>query len=560
MRKLHPGMLGLIQCSSAPGDHPHRDLSLTQILLELHQSCVVQPSADGAAPTGGLMEDTTGWGVFPTVPGGEFVRESNSTSQNGKHTGQDDLIQSVRLWFSRSKKQLCEFLQNLHGLLGSDWCSRGAKMMLHLVVLTLLARAVPKVSLTWQSGSGTLKEGDSVSLTCTVDCPLSSPQLVWFKDGGRLPESDSTLQLHALTVGNSGNYSCALKNYKDFKSESVSLSVQDTGAWGVRYSEPVCAVRGSTVSIPCTYSYPPSAGAVRRVLWCSMNRSSVCDEQQDVCTSKPPGSPGEFEYAGDEKSNCTLLIRDVQLPHSGEYKFRFITKTNHYTGDPGATLTVTVPKVSLTWRSGSGTLKEGDSVSLTCTVDCPLSSPQLVWFKDGDRLPESGSTLQLHALTVENSGNYSCALKNYEAFTSESVSLSVPGSSLNTALILAGLALVLLAVVVLAVYRKRQREKAQEDGGRGKPQVGETAQDKQTQLQTSHVTKIAKDLQGGEEMYAPVCKTPKPEKRGTKETPEEDNGGSGGHGQAGVTEHAEALLHDGEVAYACVQPIQPDKG
>ncbi|KAL6462377.1 hypothetical protein MHYP_G00287990 [Metynnis hypsauchen] len=97
--------------------------------------------------------------------------------------------------------------------------------------------------------------------------------------------------------------------------------------------------------------------------------------------------------------------------------------------------------------SGNGTLKEGDSVNLTCAVDCTLSSPQFVWFKNNKRLPESGSVLHLPALTVRNSGKYSCALKNYEAFMSEMISLDVKGlflSSMDTALISLGLTVVIL--------------------------------------------------------------------------------------------------------------------
>ncbi|KAF4076167.1 hypothetical protein AMELA_G00227270, partial [Ameiurus melas] len=44
----------------------------------------------------------------------------------------------------------------------------------------------------------------------------------------------------------------------------------------------------------------------------------------------------DFEYAGDNKSNCTLLIHNVQFSYSGEYKFRFITNVDKWTGDPGA--------------------------------------------------------------------------------------------------------------------------------------------------------------------------------------------------------------------------------
>ncbi|XP_037389687.1 uncharacterized protein LOC119262341 [Pygocentrus nattereri] len=205
--------------------------------------------------------------------------------------------------------------------------------------------------------------------------------------------------------------------------------VLSDGEYGVNYPEPeICTVRGSDVIISCAYFYPKSGQQVQRVFWCSMNSNSEkCHDGPYVYNSDSPAASGDFKYVGDKTSNCTLLISNVQFSHSGEYKFRFITNVDKWTGDPGVTLNVSVVKVSMIRLSGNGTLKEGDSVNLTCAENCTLSSPQFVWFKNKERLPESGSVLHLPALTVRNSGNYSCALRNHENFTSEMISLDVKG-------------------------------------------------------------------------------------------------------------------------------------
>ncbi|KAK3515327.1 hypothetical protein QTP70_014606 [Hemibagrus guttatus] len=51
----------------------------------------------------------------------------------------------------------------------------------------------------------------------------------------------------------------------------------------------------------------------------------------------------DIEFTGDDKSDCTLLIHNVQFSYSGEYKFRFITNVTNggFTGHPGVTLQVT---------------------------------------------------------------------------------------------------------------------------------------------------------------------------------------------------------------------------
>ncbi|XP_066534699.1 carcinoembryonic antigen-related cell adhesion molecule 1-like [Hoplias malabaricus] len=347
------------------------------------------------------------------------------------------------------------------------------------------------------SGNRTLKEGDSVNLTCAVNCTPSSPQFVWFKNGKRLPESDplrktgseklvvtgclqvsiwpivhpdwldtdtelfytaSVLHLSNLTVGDSGRYSCALKPDESIRSEPVQLNIGG-GKWRVNYSEPICAVRGSSVSISCTYSYPQSH-VVQRVRWCSNNNTEPhCRDPPYVYDSDSSTASEGFEFVGDKTSNCTLLIRNVQFSHSGGYRFRFITDVTNgnWAGLPGATFTVTALELWMSSSSGDRTLKEGDSVNLTCAVNCTPSSPQFVWFKNGERLPESGSILHLCNLTVGDSGRYSCALKPDESVRSEPVQLNIGGSSsllMFSALVIIGLMVVSLTLIILTPFPK----------------------------------------------------------------------------------------------------------
>ncbi|KAG9259526.1 carcinoembryonic antigen-related cell adhesion molecule 2-like [Astyanax mexicanus] len=199
--------------------------------------------------------------------------------------------------------------------------------------------------------------------------------------------------------------------------------------WGVNYPGSICAVRGSNVSILCSYSYP-SSHEVETVSWCSMNSNKErCFDPPYVYNSSSNSTSEGFKYTGNKQSNCTLLISNVQFNHSAEYKFRFITneKGGRWTGHPGVTLQV--GDLQLTGPPENETLKEGDSVNLTCAVNCSLSSPQFVWFKNNQRLPSSDPVLHSSALTVNNSGNYYCALKTNEAVRSEIVTIHFEGGS-----------------------------------------------------------------------------------------------------------------------------------
>ncbi|XP_072538799.1 uncharacterized protein [Salminus brasiliensis] len=205
--------------------------------------------------------------------------------------------------------------------------------------LSCSLKALPVIS---QSGNGTPKEGDSVNLTCAVNCSHSSPQFGWFKDSEHLPTSGSVLHLPALTVEDSGNYSCALKTDKTVRSETLSINVE--GGWDVNYPGPICAVRGLNVIISCNYFYPKPF-KVQTVLWCSMKSADAHSLNPPyVYNSRSPNSSDIFQYAGDKQSNCTLSIRNVQFSHSAEYRFRFLTNKydGKWTGDPGVTLEVGV--------------------------------------------------------------------------------------------------------------------------------------------------------------------------------------------------------------------------
>ncbi|XP_053467232.1 uncharacterized protein LOC128599549 isoform X2 [Ictalurus furcatus] len=275
--------------------------------------------------------------------------------------------------------------------------------------------------------------------------------------------------------------------------------------WGVNYPDnPICAVRGFSVSIPCSYSYPTSnpSTQVIRMLWCSMNSNT------DKCIAPPTVynsssiTTSDFEYAGDNKSNCTLLIHNVQFSYSGEYQFRFITDVNRWTGVPGAILQVADLKVSLIRLSGNGTLKQGDSLNLTCDVNCTQSSSQFVWSKNNIQLNTSGRVLHFPAVTVRDSGSYTCTWKTNRASGSKVISLLVEGENPDhlpnwiIAVVTSGVIFIILVLLGAAICNRRRKPDAPEDNSRN---AGEQAQVKQLPLPNEEVP------QQGEVTYATVC-------------------------------------------------------
>ncbi|KPP62438.1 hypothetical protein Z043_119382, partial [Scleropages formosus] len=205
-------------------------------------------------------------------------------------------------------------------------------------------------------------------------CSLNQSDFTWLKDKPFLPETHFTLRLNPVSLSHSGNYSCALKGHRETVSVEFSLDLiiqngnsevwyheqqgstdskcvlskrKNTrvlgGQWAVSYPETtVCAVRGSTVVIKCTYDYPERNGQVEETMWCFNHVS--CVDTEYVCHSENINIASQFkdraQCLGDKQKNCTLKVNNIRDTDAGEYRFRFFTDKTRWTGHNGVTLTI----------------------------------------------------------------------------------------------------------------------------------------------------------------------------------------------------------------------------
>lgn len=115
--------------------------------------------------------------------------------------------------------------------------------------------------------------------------------------------------------------------------------IQGGNDWGVTYtSTEICALKGSTVYLHCSYKYPYSIN----------NRDTTVMETFWVTRYTSVDLRTVSQYSGRvqyncSKNNCTLRITDLRESDSAEYRFRFITNQpdGNYIGSPGVTLSVT---------------------------------------------------------------------------------------------------------------------------------------------------------------------------------------------------------------------------
>ncbi|XP_033998084.1 sialic acid-binding Ig-like lectin 14 isoform X5 [Trematomus bernacchii] len=187
---------------------------------------------------------------------------------------------------------------------------------------------------------------------------------------------------------------------------SVSV-VQGQRGWGVTCSSSkICAVKGSTVEIRCSFTYPSTwnggVNTLENTFWFTKKKGG---ELVDLTT--------DSEYSGrveDLCGNniCTLRIRNLRESDSAEYRFWIKTNQATYSGHP-VTLSVTDLQVS---RSGSSTL-------LQCLSSCPPGQTSYIWFKNRQQVKEDTSSYA--DFRYDSADSYSCALKGYEDFPSPSV-------------------------------------------------------------------------------------------------------------------------------------------
>ncbi|XP_070684145.1 B-cell receptor CD22-like [Pempheris klunzingeri] len=200
----------------------------------------------------------------------------------------------------------------------------------------------------------------------------------------------------------------------------VTVVIQSQNDWGVTYtSTNICALKGSSVELRCTYRHPYTMNGrvvvVQKTFWFTKMRGS---EPVDLST--------DAEYAGRVQNrcyakSCTLRITDLRESDSAEYMFRFITNQpgGWYTSQTGVTLSVTALQVKETSCFFS--------TDLSCHSDCRLpDNPSYVWYKNGQKTERK---TYYYSDYISPGDSYVCAVEGHEDFHSPPV--CVGGQSCN---------------------------------------------------------------------------------------------------------------------------------
>ncbi|KAL7865174.1 hypothetical protein SRHO_G00104210 [Serrasalmus rhombeus] len=255
-----------------------------------------------------------------------------------------------------------------------------------------------------------------VKLTCSAPCrPSGNCYYDWFRDkrqsSSRVGCSYSaSLWLDSTRSSDQGSYTCEVKNYSRPQRNCKLLDQQ----WAVIYTPGrVCALKGSSVDLSCSYKLP-EALTVTRSLWFIESQWKFGAEPEDVRESDQ--YEGRVQYSRTLNS-CRMTITDLRESDAHRYSFRFYTNDpdGRYSGKPGVTLSVTDLKVTVSDTDG-GVKK------LNCSSTCTLpNNPTYIWYRNGQPVTDQKrNKLQLRDRTVD-AGSYSCAVKGYEELGSPAV-------------------------------------------------------------------------------------------------------------------------------------------
>uniref|UniRef100_A0A673HEI4 Zgc:172106 n=1 Tax=Sinocyclocheilus rhinocerous TaxID=307959 RepID=A0A673HEI4_9TELE len=200
----------------------------------------------------------------------------------------------------------------------------------------------------------------------------------------------------------------------------ILVSVICSHRWEVKYSSMMkCALKGSTINLSGTYKLPNHL-TVTQTFW-TVNPS----KHESINLLAHPDYRGRVQFFKNQDRMTFLSLSNVTHEDEAMYCLRILTNVEkqRHLGYPGPELKVTELRVEI-----PAEIIEGESPVLFCKTTCDLSGKtEFTWYKNGKNLSESigSNQLLLQSVSSDDTGNYSCAVRNQKHLPSPAVSLSV---------------------------------------------------------------------------------------------------------------------------------------
>ncbi|KAF4118227.1 hypothetical protein G5714_000278 [Onychostoma macrolepis] len=200
----------------------------------------------------------------------------------------------------------------------------------------------------------------------------------------------------------------------------LMISVIFSQEWNVQYlNMKKCALKGSTINLSGSYKHPDRL-TVTEIFW-TVNPNKG---EEPVNLLNHPDYSGRVQFLQKDQT-LILSLSNVKHEDEAQYCIRILTdiKKERYLGYPGIELNVAELRVEIPEE-----VVEGESPVLFCKTTCDLSDKtDFTWYKNSKRVSESigSNQLLLRSVSSDDTGNYSCAVRDQKHLSSPARTLSV---------------------------------------------------------------------------------------------------------------------------------------
>ncbi|XP_033985905.1 hemicentin-2-like [Trematomus bernacchii] len=349
-------------------------------------------------------------------------------------------------WYKRNQKLLIETPQLVFNSIkssesGECYCTAENKLGRTSKSFFIDVKYPPKPPSVSVSPSAEIEEGSSVTLTCSSDANPAA-NYTWYKRNQTLFQGpEGRYNVTSISSEDRGNYYCKSENqYGENKSSPLSIDVQYAPKLpSVSVSPSAEIEEGSSVTLTCSSDANPAANYT----WYKRNQTLF------------QGPEGRYN------------VTSISSEDRGNY---YCKSENQYGENKSSPLSIDVqyaPKPPSVSVSPSAEIKEGSSVTLTCSSDANPAA-NYTWYKEDEDSPKaSGQIFNITVVRAEHSGSYYCEAQNKMGRQSSPLLIlfwaefeySGAWKSAATGTI----TVVLLAIILIAIFIWFKRNKS--DGG-----------------------------------------------------------------------------------------------